>query len=93
MSSSLNYNKLLGNNSVYTPNFTKQNAINRSHTLVTLPCVPVHEPVVVLPDRPNDGADRPNFGNQRNSSAGLARTKDHPTNLPLMPRFDGYKTY
>jgi len=91
MSSTINYNKVLGENKIYTPNFSKQNAINRSHTMVSLPCEPISDPIMIFAEPSSENAYKPLFGNQRHSSFGLSRTKDHPTNTPLLPVFDGFK--
>ena len=91
MSINLNYNKPIGKNEVYVPNFPKQaDPMNRGYNMLSLPCKPITDPTIILPGPSNHRYLVPNFGSQRGSSKGLARTKEHPTNLSPLKPFEPY---
>jgi len=86
----LNYGKLLGkapNTEIYTPRLM---AMHRSQTQLSLPCVHQLDDLFIPPPRSSHGYGRPNSGNMRGSKPGLARSDQHPTNLPLLKATDPF---
>ncbi len=92
MSSNLNHGKPLEENiKVFTQKFDEQAPMNRDQSMQMLPCRPISDNLDINAPRSSDGNMRPSFGSQRGSSWGLARSKEHPTNLPLLPRWNGFE--
>ena len=90
MSANLNYGNLLGkapNKEIYTP---RLNAMRRSQSQLSLPCEPQMDDLFVPPPRSSHGYGTPNPGNMRESKWGLARSDQHPTNLPLLKSDDPF---
>ena len=87
MNTNLNYNATIGKrHEPYKQRnpLNKLNPINRNQMDRIIPCRPVFDPIIVIPAPSPDREMVPNLGHTRGSSNGLARSKLHPTNLPLL---------